>query len=367
MSRRLGNPALLIPALGLGFALLFSAQNLYRSEVLHLHVDLKNVAVESLTRWLLYAAFAPLVGALVARFPIERGHGARRWALYAASGVLFAGFHSVGMGLVYAALKVYPPQDTVFEAIMRLSLVFFGVNFVVFWATAGVYHALRYHREALAREQLASTLTGLLSEARLENLRAQLNPHFLFNTLNAVSALALTGEREQVVRTLSQLSDILRVSLDPNLPQEIPLARELELLEGYLEIQRVRFGERLALVPDIAPAALDALVPTMLLQPLVENALQHGIEARPGPGRVVVLARREADMLCLRVEDTGPGFQAGAAGSARAGIGLSNTRARLEQLYAGAQSLVCGNLAGEGAFVEVRLPFRPAAARGSAA
>ena len=203
MYRRLVNPILLIPALGLGFALLFSAQTWDRAEVLHLPFDPKNVAIEALTRWLLYAALAPVVGALVARRPIERGQGTRRWLLYIACAVLFAVLHSTGMGLVYALLRVYPPEDTVFEAILRLTLVFFGVNFVVFWTIAGVYHALRYHREALGREQAAATLRGLLTEARLGNLRAQLNPHFLFNTLNAVSTLvtSTTGPISQVSRS----------------------------------------------------------------------------------------------------------------------------------------------------------------------
>src|SRR5262249_34230450 len=143
-----------------------------------------------------------------------------------------------------------------------------------------------------------------LAKARLDHLRAQLNPHFLFNTLNALSTLALTGERDQLVRTLSRLSDLLRVAIDRHLPQEIPVARELDLLECYLDIQRTRFGERLTIVPEIDAGVRDAMLPSMLLQPLVENAIQHGIESRPGPGRVTFTARREASRLRIRVEDT---------------------------------------------------------------
>jgi sensor histidine kinase YesM len=169
-----------------------------------------------------------------------------------------------------------------------------------------------------------------------------------------------------VVRTLSRLSDLLRIALDRNLPQEIPLARELEILEGYLDIQSTRFGDRLAVVRDIDTDARDCLLPSMLLQPLVENALQHGIESRPGPGRVTLMVRRDADTLRIRVEDTGPGFPA-AERTHENGIGLSNTRARLEQLYGAAQSLECGDVAGGGGFVQVRLPYHSTSRDGGSA
>ena len=151
------------------------------------------------------------------------------------------------------------------------------------------------------------------------------------------------------------------MSLDRNLSQEVPLEKELEILEGYLQIQRTRFGDRLTVSLVIAPEALTALVPTMILQPLVENALQHGISSRTGPGQVTVRACLDGARMRLRVEDTGPGFR-DARGDAGAesgtGIGMSNTRARLEQLYGEAQSLQSGNLPGSGAFVEVILPHR---------
>lgn len=358
--RRIPPAAILIPALGLFFAVLFGGQNLYREHVLRMNPDMRNIVIDAFTRWLLYAALAPAVGALVARFPLQRGH-LRRWPLHILAAIGFAVLHAVTMGIVYRILHVYPREDSLLEAIGRLLMVFFGVNFVVFWAISGVYHALRYHREVVNREQLAAQLRARLAQSQLDYLRGQLNPHFLFNTLNAVSTLALTGERDQVVKTLSSLSDLLRVSLDRGLPQQIPLARELELLEGYLEIQRTRFGDRLALVADIDPAASAALLPSMMLQPLVENALQHGIEARPGPGRVTVTVRRQATRLCIRVEDTGPGFAAASQSHNGNGIGLSNTRARLEHLYGDAQSLECGNHADGGAFVHVVLPFHTAA------
>jgi sensor histidine kinase YesM len=240
----------------------------------------------------------------------------------------------------------------------RLLLGYFAVNFLAYLGVSGTYHVLRYHREMLAREQLAASLRARLAEARLEGLRAQLNPHFLFNTLNAISSLALTGDRERVVQTLSDLSELLRVSFDSDMPQEIPLERELAFLDRYIDIQRTRFGERLTIEMDVASAARRALLPSMMLQPLVENALQHGISAHPGPGRVVVRAHQENGSLRLRVENTGPGFGK-TNGKGDAGVGLSNTRARLEELYGDRQRLLWGNLEGGGAYVEVSVPFRP--------
>jgi len=208
-------------------------------------------------------------------------------------------------------------------------------------------------------DRLAASLKAWLVEARLDHLRAQLNPHFLFNTLNAVSTLALTGEREPVVATLSSLSTLLRVAFDRSLPQEIPLARELEILDQYLAVQRVRFGDRLTVVTTIADDAREAQLPSMMLQPLVENALHHGLERRPGPGRVTISARRAGGTLAVRVEDTGPGLAPAATGL-RPGIGLANTRARLVELYGDAQSLTIANAEGGGACVEVVIPFRSA-------
>jgi sensor histidine kinase YesM len=187
-------------------------------------------------------------------------------------------------------------------------------------------------------------------------LRAQLNPHFLFNTLNAISVLAMKGDGAGVVHTLSLLSDLLRLTID-GLPQEVSLAQELELTDRYLEIQRVRFPDRLVVDREIDPDIEDALVPSLVLQPIIENAVLHGIARQAQGGRIILRARRIDASLELQVCDTGPGFE---AGRLREGIGLSNTRARLEQLYGSAQQLTCRNRDG-GACVSIVLPFRPGA------
>jgi LytS/YehU family sensor histidine kinase len=220
-------------------------------------------------------------------------------------------------------------------------------------------HAERSSREAAEREQAAARLETSLSEARLAALRDQIDPHFLFNTLNSVSVLALRGDREGVTRVVAALGNLLRRSLDGGRAQEVPLAEELAMLEHYLEIQAIRFGERLTIERDIDPAAGQALVPSMITQPLVENAVQHAVAPTPGPARVAIRAHREGGSLRLEVSDSGPGF-AGAA--PREGIGLGNTRARLAQLYGAGHSLDLGPSPEGGARVVVRLPWRVAPA-----
>jgi sensor histidine kinase YesM len=240
---------------------------------------------------------------------------------------------------------------------------------MLYAAIAGGAHALRFYREARAREIAASRLQASLTEARLAALRGQLNPHFLFNTLNAISTMALEGDRDRVVRTLGFLADLLRVSLDDHRPQEIALDEELDVLETYLDIQRTRLGERLSVELDVESAARAAMVPSMLLQPLVENAITHGIGRTPGPGTITIRARRRGESLEIDVIDTGPGFDATPAArttpaarpAAGRGIGLANTRARLAQLYGSRQQLHTDSSHGRGARVSVTLPWQTTA------
>ncbi len=177
----------------------------------------------------------------------------------------------------------------------KLLILNFALDVVIYCAFVGGFHALLYYREFRARELAASQLQTGLTQARLEALRAQLNPHFLFNTLNAISALALKGDRDGVVQMLSLLSDLLRLSLDAHLPQAVPLADEIAFIDRYLELQRIRFSDRLEIQKSIEPDTLRALVPSLLLQPVVENAVLHGIAsaARSGTHRHRDPARRK--------------------------------------------------------------------------
>jgi len=187
-------------------------------------------------------------------------------------------------------------------------------------------------------------------------LRAQLNPHFLFNTLNAVSALALKGEGKAVARALARLTDFLRIGLNEQYPQIITLAKELDLIDNYLEIQRLLFGDRLAIERIIDPDVISAAVPCLILQPIVENAIVHGISHNSGPGRIRIEASRDTEMLRLQVADSGSGFDSRPTGRGR--IGLASTQALLEHHYGTAQSIEYGRSIYGGACVTISIPFR---------
>ena len=240
--------------------------------------------------------------------------------------------------------------------------ILFGIlNALVLYSgvvAAGIARAYsrRYHarREEAARRE--ARLEAQLAESRLEALRRQLDPHFLFNTLNAVSALVERDPRG-VRRMIARLSELLRHSFEGGGAPEVPLRDELALLARYVDIMQVRFQGRLTVETDADDDVLDALVPAMILQPLVENAIKHGVERASGAGRVVIEAEREGDELVLRVCDDGPGVPEVPNGGPRRGVGLRNTVARLEQLYGEAQrfTLAPGPLGGTVA--EIRLPF----------
>jgi two-component system LytT family sensor kinase len=179
----------------------------------------------------------------------------------------------------------------------------------------------------------------------------QLEPHFLFNTLHAISAL-MYRDVEGADRMITRLSDFLRLTLDSAGQQEVTLMREMEYLDKYLEIEQVRFGDRLEVRRSIAPGTLDLMVPNLALQPLVENAVRHGIAPRAEGGRIEVVARVDGGSLVVEVSDSGPG----AAGAIREGLGISNTRARLEQLYGAAFRLELGNAPAGGFRARMRIP-----------
>ena len=215
--------------------------------------------------------------------------------------------------------------------------------------------ARAYSLRLRARREQAIQLTGQLAEARLDALRSQLDPHFLFNTLNAISSLVERDPRG-VRRMIARLGDLLRHSFEGGREAEVPLRRELALLGLYVDIMKVRFQDRLVVEIHVDDAVLDAQVPTFILQPLVENAIKHGIERYTDGGRVVVEGSRQGDTVILRVIDDGAGGVSATAASNGSGVGLSNTRERLRQLYGSAQHFTL-SASDRGAVAEVRLPF----------
>ena len=228
------------------------------------------------------------------------------------------------------------------------------VNLPIYWAIVSIAHAFRFSRRSQERERRALELEARLSDARLEALRMQLHPHFLFNTLNAISTL-VHKDPNAADEMIGNLSELLRVTLDTG-EQEITLRRELVFLERYLEIQQVRFGQRLRIEKEIEATTLDALVPTLILQPLVENAMRHGIEPSETAGLLRIRAARSGALLTLLVQDDGSGGSRPRS-EGGSGIGLRNTQARLQTLYGSEARLLLTSNPESGFKAELQLPF----------
>jgi two-component system LytT family sensor kinase len=318
--------------------------------------------LNALPFWLALAALTPLPIWLATRWPLDSGLRRGAIAAHLGGAILFAVVHAAAVTLVNAWRFGGSFSLTIgFSKVLSYATV---IDLLMYGVIVGVVHALRYYEDAREREQQATALQASLAEARLAGLRAQLNPHVLFNTLNAVSVLAMKGDQEAVIRVVGLLSDILRSCLDEARGQEGTLADELKLVESYLEIQRIRFADRLTI--DVAADAdtLDARVPTLILQPIVENAVTHGISNDPGPGRISIRARRDNGSLRLTVADSGPGF--GRSPHRGRGVGLSSIEARLRQLYGDAQQVTTASgasspgAASAGATVDIVLPWRQA-------
>jgi sensor histidine kinase YesM len=224
----------------------------------------------------------------------------------------------------------------------------------MYWGIIGVYSAFLYYRDLRERELLAEKLRRGLADARLRVLQQQLQPHFLFNTLNAVSGLAVDGDTRGTIRTLALLGDLLRATLQRN-EQVVTIAEELELLDMYLAIQRVRLEERLHVHSRIEPDVMVAEIPTFLLQPLVENAIRHGIAPSSSNGWIEIAASRRNDRVILTITDSGPGV---GPEPIQLGIGLSNCIERLSQLYGSEYSFHLGNADSGGARVRLEWPWR---------
>jgi two-component system, LytTR family, sensor kinase len=229
-------------------------------------------------------------------------------------------------------------------------------NLLNYWLILGAYLAFDYHRQVQERQRRAVHLESLLTEARLSALRAQLHPHFLFNALNTVSAY-VEADPAQARAMLAHLGDLLRFSLDSEDRRDVSLAEEIAALDHYLAIQCARFAGRLRTHIDIPPELLEARVPGLILQPLVENAITHGLRDVPGMGEIRIAAAAEGRDLVLTVRDNGAGLPDGWRMDRDAGIGLSNTRSRLAEMYGEGQRFRLCPAAGNGVIAEIRMPL----------
>ena len=365
--RRMTLPrVLLIGATVLG--VLVSAQHWAVMQLDDVPTDWKTVGhalLKELPFWYLWVLLAPIVVIAVRRVPLVRGK--LTWAIPAH--VLIA----LITVLTHAALQLFiyreagfPTQPGSFWSVYRGAILFrVTLGLLGYTLLFAVVMAAEYYDRFRERERAAAALSVQLAEARLSALRMQLNPHFLFNTLNTVAMQVRRGEQSDAVRMLAGLSDILRHVLEDSPPQEVTVRLELAFIDRYLAIERSRFGDRLRVNVTVEPDALDALVPNLVLQPLVENAIRHGIGKRAAAGRLDIRVARRGDLLELIVQDDGPGLDdesdtvtpATGIPLSSGGIGLRNTASRLQALYGGAGRLTLESPPEGGTIARIVLPW----------
>ena len=312
----------------------------------------------SLGDWYVWAVLSLPIIHLARRFRFDHAKWGRNVAAHLAASALCSLVYTAaraGVGQAQSWLAGRPMSFA--ETFNPLLMKTFHLNLLIYWFIVSVHHAFDYYRQMQSRELRAAELEKRLAQARLQALQIQLNPHFLFNTLHAISSL-MHKDVEAADRMMARLSDLLRYALESTEAQEVPLRQELDFLSRYLEIEQTRFGDRLAVGLDIAPDTLDALVPNLVLQPLVENAIRHGIEPRAKPGRIDLRAWCETGKLKLEVRDNGVGASPGR--QPKEGVGLSNTRARLRQLYGERHRFELRAAPGGGLTVCLELPFHSA-------
>jgi signal transduction histidine kinase len=333
--RRVSARMILGVATVLGIFSAFQAYN-YTSLFMERAPMLGHLLALNMTYWYAWALLAPGILWLSRRYRFERVTWRRAAAVHAVAVVVFVLAHAVLTVTVRELLAGFFGfrLGSWWAEFQRLFFLNFDWEMMTYWAVAGLSHALDYQDEAQERALAAARLETALAEAQLQALQRQLHPHFLFNTLHTISAL-MHRDTEAADEMLARLSDLLRLTLDRLGVQEVSLKEELEFLEKYLEIERTRFGDRLVVEMQIEPETLDLLVPNLVLQPLVENAMRHAIATRIGGGRLQIVARRTGNRLWMMVRDNGPGLSKANLDAFNHGVGLSNTRSRLEHLYRG--------------------------------
>jgi two-component system, LytTR family, sensor kinase len=342
---------------------LFSTLQAYRLTSLSakdgMDVEVVHLLILNLAYWYVPACLTLPIFSLAHHFRLDSKRWLRALLVHASAAALFSVIHTaamLGVRSTFWPAAGKPPNVEWTTFIQRQYLNQLDWALMTYAAIVGLSYALGYYRESRAREIKSAQLETSLAEARLKTLEAQLHPHFLFNTLHAISTLVHT-KPDAADRMISRLSDLLRLAFESSGATGVSLQQELEFLQKYLEIEQTRFQDRLSVRFDIDPETFDAEVPRLILQPLVENAIKHGVSPRSGPGLVAIASRRLGTSLWLEVRDDGVGLTAGARHQLRNGIGLSNTRDRLACLYGDAHRLEFSDGAG-GLAVRIEIPFR---------
>ena len=315
----------------------------------------------------LWALATPLVLWLAARIPIERHNWLRNSLKHLPiSIVLSVALTAMGHVILWLNWGWAMGKPFSFERLTRFVIGNFSEGLGIYLLIALIGYAFSYYRRYREGEMRTLRLEAQLSHAQLQALKMQLHPHFLFNTLHSISAL-LNKQPEAARTMITRLGDFLRLTLENSGTQEVTLQKEMEFLRCYLEIERVRFQDRLMTRVDVSPPALDAQVPNLILQPIVENAIRHGIAPRSTPGLIEILAKPQNGTLRIQIRDNGPGLPADRNSEAlfTKGLGLANTERRLDRLYGAAHRFDLVNDPEGGLVVTLEIPFIKASTNGS--
>jgi two-component system, LytTR family, sensor kinase len=339
---------------------LFTVQEIAVAKVHGGHVSWVLVGVIELVYWNVWAAFTPLVIALAKRFPLTGPRFVSHIAIHTIASFLMAPLASVTeyflshglLGLLFRIPSPGAPRSlpTFTGSVLSMSLT--GV--LTYWLVVGLYQSIHFYQAAMDRQTRAAQLEAQLSHAELENLKNQLHPHFLFNSLHTIGVL-MQEDVDAASRLLVRLGDLLRMALEQR-ENEITLQSELEFVGKYLEIELTRFHDRLKVHMDVPPDLLGVYVPSLALQPLVENAIKHGISVDSAAGRLEIAAQRHNGTVRLCVRDDGPGPAPGAR--LQLGVGLTNVQSRLKQLYGNESSLELTGGDGRGCEAVITIPLR---------
>jgi sensor histidine kinase YesM len=336
--------------------LFFSSQIIFSSIYMEKQMPLGNVFFWQMSICYLWALSTPLVLWLARRFRIDRDKWARRLVLHSLIGVALSASMSA---IHYPIFRMYFGQPQKITLIEDFQYVVFNLDrqLCFYWLLVLLSHALNYYRSYRKGELRASQLETQLVQSQLEALKMQVHPHFLFNTLHSISAL-LNKDTQAARRMITRLGDFLRLTLENSGTQEVTLQEEMAFLNSYLEIERIRFQDRLTTLVDVDPAVLDVRVPNLILQPIVENAMRHAIATNSHAGRIEISAVARNGSLRIQVKDNGPGLAADqvSVNQSGKGVGLSNTKARLQRLYGSEHRLELANDPKGGLVVTMEIP-----------
>lgn len=338
------------------FGLVFASQSYLYSLRSAQPFRLQKSLLLELTYAYLWAALTPLLLWLARRYRFDRPHRVRNLLIHLIAGTVIGFAMKVIHDYMFTLIFLPPDRVVPLLRMLQNAYLVFDYGMMTYWVVLLLSNAFNYYQRYREGELRASQLETQLAQAQLQALKMQLHPHFLFNTLHSISAL-MQKDIDAADTMIARLGDFLRLTLDSESAQEVTLRREIEFLKCYMQIEQIRFQDRLTVRMDVEPEALEARVPNLILQPVVENAIKHGVAPCAGACLIEVTATKRKGRLLLQVRDNGPGIDLNDRSGVRRGIGLSNTEARLSKHYGSAYSLEMSSPDDGGLVVTVEIPF----------